>query len=226
MTGTRILVLEHDPDVAVDLARALRDCGYDVAVVGNGQEGLRAALADPPALILIDLLIPATNGLDVCRRLRADPRTAGVPVFLLTGQSDEEAKTGAAAAGADECLSRAIAYPDLVKRVQALLLRGAADLPKGVLDHGGVLLDRVRHRVFVGDREARLTRTEFGLLECLMSEPGRAISRHELAEAAVSHGGASERVVDAHIKTLRKKLNLPGLIEAVRRVGYRLRANK
>ena len=98
-------------------------------------------------------------------------------------------------------------------------------MPGGILNFGGVLLDRVGRRVFVGDREARLTPTEFRLLECLMREPGRAFSRGELAEAAVSHGAASARVVDIHVKTLRRKLNLPGLIEPVRRAGYRLRPN-
>jgi len=223
MTGTRILVLEHDPDAAVDLTCALRDGGYDVSVMENGREGLRAALADPPALLLIDLLIPATNGLEVCRRFRADPRTVGVPILLLAGQADDEAKASALAAGADGCLGRAAA--DLLPRVQTLLLRDGMAAPEGVIHFGGVTLDRVGRRAFVGDREARLTPTEFRLLESLMREPGRAFGRSELAEAAVSHGDASARVVDVHVKTLRRKLNLPGLIEPVRRVGYRLRPN-
>jgi two-component system phosphate regulon response regulator PhoB len=109
--------------------------------------------------------------------------------------------------------------------VQALLLREGVALPGGVLECGGVRLDRVRHRVFVGDRETRLTPTEFRLLECLMRAPGRAFGRRELVEAAVLHGDSSERVVDVHVKTLRRKLGRAGFVEAVRGVGYRLRAD-
>src|SRR5258708_39836761 len=137
MTGTGILVLEHDPALAVELARALRDSGYDVDVVGDGREGLRAAFADPPALILIDLLVPGMNGLDICRRLRADPRTASVPLLLLTGQVEDEAKAAVLAAGADGRLDRSGVSPDLLRRVQALLLRDGLNAPGGVLDHGG-----------------------------------------------------------------------------------------
>jgi two-component system phosphate regulon response regulator PhoB len=223
MTGTNILILEHDPDLSVDLARSLRDGGYSVVVAADGGEGLRAALAEPPALILIDLLIPATNGLEVCRRLRDDPKTATVPVLLLASRANAEAKAAAQAAGADGCLGRSIVSSELLPRVQALLLREGADTPQGVLNYAGVVLDRVRRRVFVANREARLTPPEFRLLECLMADPGRAYRREELVNAAVLHGQATERVVDVHIKTLRKKLGVPGLIEAVRRVGYRLR---
>jgi two-component system, OmpR family, phosphate regulon response regulator PhoB len=223
VTGTRVLVLQHDPDAAVDLARALQDGGYDAFVFDDGRAGLRAALGDPPALVLIDVLVRGMNGLDVCRRLRGDPRTGGVPVLLLAGQADEEAKAAALSAGADGCIGRSPVGPDLLRRVQALLLREGAAAPEGVLCHGGLRLDRVRHRVFVGDREARLTPAEFRLLECLMREPGRAFSRRELVEAAVSQGDSSERAVDVHVKTLRRKLARPGLVEAVRGVGYRLR---
>ena len=223
MTGTRILIVEHDADLAVDLARTLRDGGYDAVVVGNGRAGLKAALDDPPALALIDLLVPGINGLEICRRLRADDRTGGVPLLLLAGREDEEARAAALAAGADGCVGRSAGGPTLLRRVQALLLGGGAAAPDGVLRHGDVQLDRVRRRTFVGDREARLTPTEFRLLECLMRAPGRAFTRLELVEAAVTHGDSSERVVDVHIKTLRKKLGRPGLVEAVRGVGYRLR---
>ncbi len=224
MTGTRILIVEHDADLAVDLARTLRDGGYDVVVVGDGRSGLKAALDDPPALALIDVLVPRINGLEICRRLRSDERTGGVPLLLLAGKADEETRSAALAAGADGCVGRSAVGPSLLRRVQALLLGGEAAAPEGVLRHGDVQLDRVRRRTFVGDREARLTPTEFRLLECLMRAPGRAFTRMELVEAAVPHGDSSERVVDVHIKTLRKKLGKTGLVEAVRGVGYRLRA--
>ena len=223
MTGTRILIVEHDADLAVELAHTLRDGGYDAVVADDGRAGLQAALDDPPALALIDVLVPGVNGLEICRRLRADDRTGGVPLLLLAGREDEEARTAALAAGADGCVGRSAVGPSLLRRVQTLLLRDGTTAPEGVLRHGDVQLDRVRRRAFVGDREARLTPTEFRLLECLMRAPGRPFTRLELVDAAVSHGDSSERVVDVHIKTLRKKLGLPGLVEAVRGVGYRLR---
>jgi two-component system, OmpR family, response regulator AdeR len=219
MTGAQILILEHDPDVGVDLACTLRNGGYEVVVMNDGREGLRAALAAPPALILIDLLIPPIHGLDACRRLRVDPKTCKVPVLLLARQVNDETKAAALEAGADGCLGRSIVSSDLLPHVKALLLRDGASTPGGVLEYGGVLLDRVHHWVFVGNREANLTPTEFRLLAWLMLEPGRSFSRSELVDAAVPHGDASDRVVDVHIKMLRKKLVLPGLIEAVRRVG-------
>ena len=174
-------------------------------------------------MILIDLLVPGLNGLDFCRCVAADPRTGGVAVPLLAGQVDDEAKAAALAAGAAGCLGRSPIVPDLLQRVRALLLREGAASVGGVLAQGGVRLDRLRHRVFVGDREARLTPTEFRLLECLMREPGRAFSRKELVEASIFHGDSSERVVDVHVKTLRRKLGQAGLVAAVRGVGYRLR---
>jgi DNA-binding response OmpR family regulator len=226
MTGTRILILEHDPDLGVDLTWTLRDAGYDVVVLKDGPEGLRAAQTDPPALLLVDLLIPGTNGLDVCRRLRADPRTASLPVLLLAAQANDEANAAALAAGADVCVGRSGAASELLRQVQVLLIRESMATPRGVLEYDALVLDRTRKRVFVGNSLVRLTSTEFRLLECLMLVPGKAFSRGELVEAAVRHGDASERVVDVVIKTLRKKLRTPGLVEAVRSVGYRLRPNR
>jgi DNA-binding response OmpR family regulator len=226
MPKARILIVEDDRSLADVLDYNLRQEGYQTYVAADGQEGLQKAKLKLPDLIVLDLMLPIMDGLEICRRLRADPVTRGVLVLMLTAKGEETDQVAGFSVGTDDYVSKPFSVKVLLERVRALLRRrdgsGAND---GVLVSQGVLIDRERHRVTVDEDILDLTPSEFGLLEALIRQPGRVFSRSELIDAAL--GGDSlvlERTIDVHIRSLRKKLgDRAGLVETVRGVGYRFR---
>jgi DNA-binding response OmpR family regulator len=226
MPKARILIVEDDRSLADVLDYNLRQEGYQTTVASDGQDGLQKAKLKPPDLIVLDLMLPIMDGLEICRRLRADPVTRHVLVLMLTAKGEETDQVAGFSVGTDDYVSKPFSVKVLLERVRALLRRregsGAND---GVLVSQGVLIDRERHRVTVDEDILDLTPSEFGLLEALIRQPGRVFSRSELIDAAL--GGDSlvlERTIDVHIRSLRKKLgDRAGLVETVRGVGYRFR---
>jgi two-component system phosphate regulon response regulator PhoB len=199
--------------------------GYDVVVAHDGQEGLRKAQTLLPDLIILDLMLPGLGGLDVCRELRAGERTRDTPILILTARAEETDQVVGFSLGADDYVTKPFSIKVLLQRVKVLQRRaeGGPD-PADVIEHLGVRIDRVRHRAFAEGRELDLTPTEFRLLECLLRQPGRVFSRPQLIDAAIGEGAiVEERTIDVHVKTLRRKLGTPDLIETVRGVGYRFR---
>ena len=173
-------------------------------------------------------MLPGLDGLGVCRELRAGERTRDIPIIMITAKSEESDQLVGYNVGADDYVTKPFSNKVLLQKVKALLRRldTHADAGGDAVEHAGVRLDRVRHRVTVGAEEVPLTPTEFKLLECLLRQPGRAFSRHQLVDAAIGDGQiVLERTIDVHVKTLRKKLSdaggAPELIETVRGVGYR-----
>jgi two-component system phosphate regulon response regulator PhoB len=224
-TQPRILVIEDERALVKVLTYNLQREGYDTIVAHDGQEGLRKAQTLLPDLILLDLMLPGLSGLDICRELRSNERTRDIPIIMVTARAEETDQVVGFSMGADDYVTKPFSVKVLLQRIKALQRRkeGGAEAVD-VVEHMGVRIDRVRHRASVEGREMDLTPTEFRLLECLLRQPGRAFSRHQLMDAAIGDGSiVLERTIDVHIKTLRRKLGSADLIETVRGVGYRFR---
>jgi two-component system phosphate regulon response regulator PhoB len=227
MAGTRILIIEDERPLTDVLDYNLRREGYEITLAHDGQEGLRKAQTLLPDLIILDLMLPVMGGLDVCRELRAGERTRDIPIIILTAKAEETDQIVGFSLGADDYVTKPFSVKVLLQRIKALQRRveGPSDAADQV-EYMGVRIDRLRHRAWSEGQEMDLTPTEFRLLECLLRQPGRAFSRHQLMDAAIGDGAiVLERTIDVHIKTLRRKLGSADLIETVRGVGYRFRDN-
>jgi two-component system, OmpR family, phosphate regulon response regulator PhoB len=229
MAQPRILIIEDERGLTQSLSWYFNREGYETHVAHDGQEGLRKAQTMLPDAVLLDIMLPGMNGLDVCRELRAGERTRDIPIIMITAKSEETDQVVGYSLGADDYVAKPFSNKILLHKVKALLRRveGSSE-PGDVSEHQGVKIDRVRHRVTVNEETLDLTPTEFRLLECLVRQPGRAFSRHQLMDTAIGEGSiVLERTIDVHIKTLRRKMAEAGgrgeLIETVRGVGYRFR---
>jgi two-component system phosphate regulon response regulator PhoB len=224
----RILIIEDERGLTDVLEYNLKREGYDTVVAHDGQEGLRKAQTLLPDLILLDLMLPGLSGFDVCRELRGGERTRDIPLIILSAKAEETDQVVGFSLGADDYVTKPFSIKVLLQRIKALQRRveGVTD-PVDVIEHLGVRIDRVRHRAYAEEHELDLTPTEFRLLECMLRQPGRAFTRHQLMDAAIGEGAiVLERTIDVHIKTLRKKLGTSDLIETVRGVGYRFRETR
>lgn len=221
----RILMIEDERALTKVLSYNLEREGYEVVVAHDGQEGLRKAQTLLPDLVLLDLMLPVLGGLEVCRELRGGERTREIPIIMLTAKAEETDQIVGFSMGADDYVTKPFSVKVLLQRIKALQRRVEGGAEAGeVIEHLGVRIDRVRHRALANNRELVLTPTEFRLLECLVRQPGRAFTRHQLMDAAIGEGAiVLERTIDVHIKTLRRKIGNADLIETVRGVGYRFR---
>jgi two-component system phosphate regulon response regulator PhoB len=232
MSTPRILIIEDERGLVQTLSWYFTREGYETIVAHDGVDGLRKAQMHLPDVVLLDVMLPGADGLTVCRELRAGERTRDIPIIMITAKSEEADQIEGFAKGADDYVTKPFNNKILLQRVKALLRRveGQTDA-NDVIEHLGVKIDRIRHRVTLNNKSLELTPTEFRLLECMVKQPGRAFSRHQLMDAAIGAGQiVLERTIDVHIKTLRKKMaTLAGtadaddLIETVRGVGYRFR---
>jgi two-component system response regulator RegX3 len=223
---SRILVVEDEPAIADAVAYALRDAGYDVDAVDQGRRAIEAVRHDSYDLMVLDLLLPDVDGLDVCRQLRAE---SDLPVVMLTARETEPDRIIGLDLGADDYVTKPFSMAELVSRVRALLRRRALDRTTraGIKKVGGLQLDVARYSASVDGKPLHLTRSEFRIVSLLASEPGRVFTRDEL----VRHLWESEhvgdrRAIDVHISNLRRKLEQdprhPRRLLTVRGVGYRL----
>ncbi len=227
MQGTRIVVVEDEEDIRELIEYHLRREGAEVLGVGDGLEGLEVILREVPDLVLLDVMMPGKDGLEVCRDIRADDRVAHIPVLMVTARSEEADVVLGLGLGADDYIQKPFRPRELVARVKTALRRERrAREPKAkgeLLVRGGLRIDATRHKAHLDGRELGLTATEFRLLWTLARRPGRVYSREELLEA--SRGDAAfalDRSVDAHIRSVRKKLGeARDLVETVRSMGYR-----
>jgi two-component system phosphate regulon response regulator PhoB len=226
MAKAQILIVEDDRSLAEVLEYNLRQDGYQTYVAHDGQDGLRQARLRSPDLVVLDLMLPMVDGLEICRRLRADPATRNMMVLMLTAKTEETDQVVGFSVGTDDYVGKPFSVKVLLERIRALLRRRDGNQNDGnVLVSQGVMIDRERHRVTVEEKPLDLTPSEFGLMEALVRQPGRVFSRAELIESAL--GGDSlvlERTIDVHIRSLRKKLGPHAvLVETVRGIGYRFR---
>jgi two-component system phosphate regulon response regulator PhoB len=226
MAKAQILIVEDDRSLAEVLEYNLRQDGYQTIVANDGQDGLRQARLRAPDLVVLDLMLPMVDGLEICRRLRADPVTRNIMVLMLTAKTEETDQVVGFSVGTDDYVAKPFSVKVLLERIRALLRRREGNQGhENVLVSQGVMIDRERHRVTVDEKPLDFTPSEFGLLEALVRQPGRVFSRTELIDAAL--GGDSlvlERTIDVHIRSLRKKLGPHAiLVETVRGIGYRFR---
>lgn len=220
-----VLIVEDDTKTAELIRLYLDRDGYPVTVARNGREGLELAKRHEPGLVLLDVMMPEMDGLEVCRLLREH---SDVGIILVTARTDEVDTLRALDLGADDYVTKPFRPRELVARVRAVLRRkGANELPNDCeLTFGNLCIDGRRHEVRVNERDAHVTRKEFQILLTLAKEPGKAFTRLELLEKAFGYNYEGlERTIDAHIRNLRKKIEQdaerPTYIETVYGVGYR-----
>lgn len=221
-----ILIVEDEEDLAAALEYSLAAEGFEVRVAHRAVDALAAALAEPvPALVLLDVMLPDLSGVEICRRLRQDPRTAGVAVVMLTARGAEIDRVVGFEVGADDYVVKPFSVRELTLRIRAVLRRAAPPTAAAeALVFGPIRLDEASHRVWVEGEEVTLTALEFRLLAALLRRRGRVQSRSTLLEDVWDmRGDVPTRTVDTHVKRLRQKLGSAGcLIETLRGVGYRL----
>jgi two-component system phosphate regulon response regulator PhoB len=227
MPKSKILIVEDDRSLAGVLEYNLAQSGYDPYCAYDGQDGLNQARLKLPDLIVLDVMIPVMEGLEVCRRLRAIPETREIPIVMLTAKGEESDQLIGFSVGADDYVVKPFSVKILLERIKSLLRRQlqAAQGSSDLVSHSGITVDRIKHRVSLAGRPIDLTPSEFRLLDTLIRQPGRAFDRGELIDAAL---GADtlvlERTIDVHIRSLRKKLgDSDSLIQTVRGIGYRFR---
>jgi DNA-binding response OmpR family regulator len=222
---SRILVAEDDPDIATLLSHYLQKAGFDAAVVGSGRDVLPRIRREPPDLVLLDLMLPGLDGLEVCRALRADLNTAAIPVIMLTAKAEESDRIVGLELGADDYITKPFSPNEVVARIRALLRRATrAGSSDNRLTYGALFVDVERHFVKVDGHEVKLTAKEFLLLQYLMQHRGRVLSRDLLLSDVwgYSYTGGT-RTVDVHVRRLREKVPLlAGAIVTVKQFGYKL----
>ena len=226
MSKQTILIIEDERALVEVLTYNFRKEGFDVHSATDGQDGLRRAQATLPDLIVLDLMLPVIEGLEVCRVLKSGARTRDIPLLMLTARSEEVDEIVGFQMGADDYVTKPFKIKPLIQRIKALLRRKkTATSEADVVAAGGIEIDRSQHRAIADGQELNLTPTEFRLLWALVRQPGRAFSRHELMETALGDDAlVLERTIDVHVKSLRQKLGSRAeQIETVRGVGYRFR---
>jgi len=219
----KILVIDDEPKIVEICQDYLKAAGFEVVTAADGLRGLAAARREKPDLVVLDLMMPGMDGLDVCRALR---RESEVPIIMLTARVEESDKLIGLELGADDYITKPFSPRELAARVRVVLRRAGGDPQSDVIRAGDVTLDRTRYEVLLPEKTISLTPTEFEIFASLISQPGRIFSRAQLLTAA--HGVAFEsyeRAIDSHIRNLRRKLETDDgrqrYIVTVHGVGYK-----
>ncbi len=225
----KILVVDDDANIREVVCFALHKAGYSTCVADNGEQALQRFASEAPDLLVLDILMPELDGTEVCRRLRADPRNAAVPIIFLSSKDDEIDRVVGLELGGDDYLAKPFSPRELVARVRArlrALQAGNAALPQR-LQHGRLALDPERYQAWWDRQALELTPTEFGILRTLLARPGKVCTRdHLMNEAYELNRIVSDRTIDSHLRRVRAKLVDAGdsgdAIETVHGVGYKL----
>ena len=224
MIAPKIMVVEDDEPLCVLLRYNLEAEGYQVEVITRGDEADLRLQEHVPDLLVLDWMVPAVSGIELCRRVRQRPESERLPIIMLTARGEESDRVRGLTTGADDYLVKPFSTAEFIARVRALLRRAKPETLSTVLKVGGLTLDRETHRVYRDDVELNLGPTEFRLLEFLMQNPGRVFSRAQLLDKVWGETiYIDERTVDVHIGRLRKSVNLgdqPDVIRTIRGAGY------
>jgi two-component system phosphate regulon response regulator PhoB len=222
-----VLIIEDEKDLAELLAFNIEKEGYTATCVHDGKLGLERAIAEPPDLILLDLMLPGLLGTEVCKAIRKDQRTAHIPIIMITAKSDEIDRVVGFEVGADDYIVKPFSMREVALRVKAVTRRfehEAQQTMPDIFPIGDIVIDRQRHTVMSAGQEIELTSTEFKLLLYLAEKKECVQSREKLLQNVWSYNNAGDtRTVDTHVTRLRAKLGAPGdIIKTVRGFGYKI----
>lgn len=225
MAKANILLVDDEPDLLELLQYNLTRAGYRVDCAASGESALRQMRSRVPDLIVLDLLLPDLDGLEVCKRMKQEPRTAVVPIVMLTARGEEADVVTGLELGADDYLTKPFSPRVLVARLKAVLRRQSRDrdTQTGTVVHGDMVIHPGHYEVRIGEHPVRLTPTEFRILHFLAQRPGWVFTRYQIVdEVRGDDAGVTERSVDVHIAALRRKLgHHAAVVETIRGVGYR-----
>ncbi len=223
--GLKILIIDDDRTLSEAVARALENAGFQAAIAGTAGEGWRRIEADKPDLVILDLNLPDIDGIELCRDLRRD---TDIPVIMLTARADETDRVVGLEVGADDYVTKPFSLKELIARVRAVLrrVRDQPVQPREVLRVGEIELDMGGHAVTVDGKPVDLTRTEFLILQTLMENAGRVVTREQLAHAVWGTNVPDQHLLEVHMSNLRRKIEKdprrPKHLVTVRGVGYKM----
>jgi DNA-binding response OmpR family regulator len=227
MAKETLLVIEDERDIIEVIEYNFEKEGYTVLSATNGEKGLEIARSKRPAAIILDLMLPGFDGIEVAKRLRQDPNTREISIIMLTAKSEESDVILGLGVGADDYVTKPFKVKELLARVRAVLRRGpiVEDAPTGHrLQLGDLVIDKAKYQVVHKGKEVPFTLTEFKLLATLASAPGRVFTRELLLEKIQGDAFIDERNIDVHVRSIRKKLgDDTDYIATVRGVGYKLK---
>ena len=226
MSRRKVVVIEDEPDILEVIDYNLTREGFAVFAASSGDEGLKAILREAPDLVLLDLLLPGLDGIEVCRKLKMDPVTQKIPIIMVSAKGEESDIVLGLGVGADDYVTKPFRPKELIARVKAVLRRGALKDEEAEgerIVRGDLVIDAIRHEVRLDGELISFTATEFRLLHLLAAHPGRVFTRDQLVSRVIGGGAAViDRNIDVHVRAIRKKLEEHrSLIGTVRGVGYR-----
>ena len=223
--GKRILIIEDEKDIRELLQLYLRREGYDVHIAKDGETGLRKASQERFDLVLLDLMLPQLDGLEICRSLRSRPQTAGLPIIMITAKAEESDRIVGLEMGADDYITKPFSPREVLARIKAIFRRLEKPKPKEVRhEYAGIALDHSRHEVTYKGKSHSLTSKEFKLLEYFLSNQGRVLSRDILLNEIWGYDYfGTTRTVDVHVAHLRQKFQiLNKSLVSIKGMGYKL----
>jgi two-component system alkaline phosphatase synthesis response regulator PhoP len=231
MSGEKILIVDDEENILELLSYNLEKNGYHVITAGNGEDAVKVARAESPGLIILDLMLPGIDGLEVCRRLRSGGVTSAIPIVMLTAKGEDTDIVAGLEIGADDYVTKPFSVNVLIARVRAVLRKraGKAEASSKLIKYDTLTIDPEKHEVYVKKRLIDLTHSEFLLLSLLAENAGRVFTRQQIIDHIRGEDAPiTERAVDVQVVGLRKKLGTYGrMIATVRGVGYKFqdRAN-
>ena len=227
MSKRKIVIIEDEPDILEVLSYNLRREGFEILTSADGIQGLALVKREHPDLVLLDLMLPGIDGIEICTSIKKNPDTQHTLLIMVTAKGEESDIVLGLGVGADDYISKPFSPKELVARVKAVMRRGVlleTQQPREKITHGELTIDAAKYRVTYGTREVKLTATEFRILQYLASHPGRVFTREQLLNHALGDDVVVvDRNIDVHVRGIRKKLEVePPLIETIRGIGYRM----
>jgi phosphate regulon transcriptional regulator PhoB len=225
MAKQKILIVEDDRDIVEMVEYNLKEEGYTTVSALNGEDGVNSARRERPDLIILDIMLPVMDGFEVCRALKSEEATARIPIIVLSAKSQETDKVVGLELGADDYVTKPFSPRELIARIRAIMRRGAEQQDSSIIEKGDIIIDSAKHKVSVRGEKVTLTTTEFKILEYMARRPGVVMSRYQILDAVSGEEAVvCDRTVDAHVKSLRRKLGAAkDYIETVRGAGYRFK---